>query len=396
MNGIEFDIAQHWLPITEKLGSIEKDTLRIKVSGINFHTKSEPNSWGIFSGYIKLEENNINDSAAIAFYKSDGQLLGYVKKELQDYVNQFTNGRELDCIITITPFISKDNKIVNQAYATILKFFENDVEYATEMINRITEDAGHDALIETTHFEKEISSNNYSCPIDEETTANEETCNTTFRYDEFYKFPHNDKTGKKTYDTLTIKIENADWYFDKKKWQAGVYSGYLDAVHLESANQYGVYREDDTLVGCPNSFDFDDEIQEFAEGHRVFCIFMLVPHIDSKTFCIDIKGKAILIKFFEGEEDYARKIFEDTRMRLSKAALTEYKKFNEKKKEIEDGGDSVLLSWGFDKYRYKFGEHGTTYLNDDEHNPKSPKGCSAVIALFATISMLFLLSILVL
>lgn len=109
------------------------------------------------------------------------------------------------------------------------------------------------------------------------------------------------KQRKKTYDTLTVRIEDADWYFDRKKWQAGVFSGYVDVVHLESLNQYGIYREDNTLVGCPNSFDFDDEIKEFAEGQRVYCIFLLVPHIDSKTSCIDIKGKAVLIKFFEGK-----------------------------------------------------------------------------------------------
>ena len=39
MNDINFDIAKHWLPVSEKQGSIEKDTLRIKVAGINFHTK---------------------------------------------------------------------------------------------------------------------------------------------------------------------------------------------------------------------------------------------------------------------------------------------------------------------------------------------------------------------
>ena len=34
MNDINFDITKHWLPVGEKQGSIEKDTLRIKVSGI--------------------------------------------------------------------------------------------------------------------------------------------------------------------------------------------------------------------------------------------------------------------------------------------------------------------------------------------------------------------------
>lgn len=148
MNDINFDITKHWLPVGEKQGSIEKDTLRIKVSGINFHTKPEANFWGVFTGCIKTEPNNPYDTNAIGFYKTDGQLLGFVQKELQDYVNKFSKGKELDCVIAITPFISKDGKVRNQAYATILKFFEDDVEYATEMINRITEDVGNDAFIE--------------------------------------------------------------------------------------------------------------------------------------------------------------------------------------------------------------------------------------------------------
>ena len=53
MNDINFDITKHWLPVSEKQGSIEKDTLRLKVSGINFHTKPEASSWGVFTGVIK-------------------------------------------------------------------------------------------------------------------------------------------------------------------------------------------------------------------------------------------------------------------------------------------------------------------------------------------------------
>ena len=116
---------------------------------------------------------------------------------------------------------------------------------------------------------------------------NKDLGNTVFRYNDYYKFKQCDKTGRKSYDTLTIKIENVDWYFDRKKWQAVVFSGYVDVVHIESLNQYGIYRDDNTLVGCPDSFDFDDEIKEFTEGYRIFCIFMLVPHIDTKTSCID-------------------------------------------------------------------------------------------------------------
>ena len=269
MNDINFDITKHWLPVGEKQGSIEKDTLRIKVSGINFHTKPEANFWGVFTGCIKTEPNNPYDTNAIGFYKTDGQLLGFVQKELQDYVNKFSKGKELDCVIAITPFISKDGKVRNQAYATILKFFEDDIEYATEMINRITEDVGNDAFIEITHFEKELPTLNVSQPkVDDKDNNNEDNdSNVIFRYDEFYKFPQSDKTGKKTYDTLTVRIEDADWYFDRKKWQAGVFSGYVDVVHLESLNQYGIYREDNTLVGRPNSFDFDDEIKGL-EGYQ--------------------------------------------------------------------------------------------------------------------------------
>ena len=388
MNDINFDITKHWLPINEKQGSIEKDTLRIKVSGINFHIKPETSTWGIFTGCIRTEPNNPYDTNAIAFYKSDGQLLGYVQKELQDYVNQFTKGKELDCVIAITPFISKDEKICNQAYATILKFFENDIEYATEMINSITENVGHDALIEITHFEKESHSLSISNSKADDNDDNEDNGNTVFRYDEFYKFPQSDKTGKITYDTLSVRIDNADWYFDRKKWQAGVFSGYVDVVRLESNNKYGIFREDNTLVGCPNSFDFDDEIKEFTEGKRIFCIFMLTPHIDNKTNCIEIKGKAVLIKFYENEENYAHKLFEDTRMRLAKAAVADYKKFTEKKEELDACDIKAMLSWSFDTRRYTFGDNGTTYLDDKGQTQRQNKGCFQLIAMLVAISML--------
>ena len=363
MNDIKFNISEHWLPVNEKQGSLDKDTLRIKVSGINYHTKPDTSYWGVFTGSIRLEPNNPYDSNAIGFYKSDGQLLGYVQKELQDYVGKFTKGRELDCVIVITPFFSKEGKIQNQAYATILKFFEDDIEYATETINRVTEDVGNDALIEMTHFENELSSHGNLQSNDDVIDDNKDLGNTFFRYDDYYKFKQCDKTGKKSYDTLTVKIENADWYFDRKKWQAGVFSGYVDVVHIESLNQYGIYRDDNTLVGCPDSFEFDDEIKEFTEGHRIFCIFMLVPHIDTKTSCIDIKGKAVLIKFFEDEREYAYKLFEDVRTRLTNNAVVDYKKFTTKKAELEDCGISVLLSWSCDTRRYKFGDRETTYLD---------------------------------
>ena len=58
MNDIKFNISEHWLPVNEKRGTIDKDTLRIKVSGINFHTQQEASSWGLFTGYIKPDTNN--------------------------------------------------------------------------------------------------------------------------------------------------------------------------------------------------------------------------------------------------------------------------------------------------------------------------------------------------
>lgn len=389
MNDITFDIAKHWFPVSEKQGSIDKDTLRIKVSGINFHTKPEANVWGVFTGTIKPEPNNPYDSNAIGFYKTDGQLLGYVQKELQDYVNEFTQGKELDCVVAITPFIAKDNTICNQAYATILKFFENDIEYATETINRITENVSNDALIEISHFENEMPTLNATRP-EATTNGDDESCNAVFRYDEFYKFPQSDKTGKKTYDTLTVKIENADWYFDRKKWRAGVFSGYVDIVHLSSLNKYGIYRDDNTLVGCPDSFEFDDEIQEFSEGHRMYCVFQLVPHIDSRTSCIDIMGKAVLIKFFEGEKNYAHKLFEDTRTRLAQNTITSYKRFTEKKEELEACDVKVMFSWSFDTRRYTFGDKEVTFLDDNGMPQKSKKGCSILVATLTTIFMLIL------
>jgi len=249
------------------------------------------------------------------------------------------------------------------------------------MINSITENVGHDALTEITHFEKELHPISSANSKVDDNDDNEDSGNTIFRYDDFFKFPQSDKTGKKIYDTLTVKIEDADWYFDRKKWQAGVFSGYVDVVHLESLNRYGIYREDNTLVGCPNSFDFDYEIKEFTEGQRVYCLFLLVPHIDSKTSCIDIKGKAVLIKFFEWEKDYARKLFEDTRTRLAKNAISDYKKFVEKKEELELCDIKVMLSWSFDTRRYTFGDKGTTYLDDNGTPRKSSSGCATLVAM---------------
>lgn len=118
---------------------------------------------------------------------------------------------------------------------------------------------------------------------------------------------------------------------------------------------------------------------------------MLVPHIDTKTSCIDIKGKAVLIKFFEDERDYAYKLFENVRTRLANNAVTDYKKFTAKKAELEGCGISVLLSWSFDTRRYKFGEQETTCLDDIGKPQKSyNSGCSALVAIFATVSILLL------
>lgn len=390
MNKINFDIAKHCLPIGEKRGDIEGDTLRIKVAGINFHTKVEASFWGAFTGYIKREPTNPYDPNAIAFYKIDGQLLGYVQKELQDYVTKFTKGRELDCIIAITPYVSSEGTICNQAYATVIKFFENDIDYAKETINAISENVGNDVLVEMTHFENNLPSLKETSSEVDDAKEDEEDCNIIFRYEEFYKFPQSNKIGKKTFDTLTVRIENADWYFDRIKWPAGVFSGYVDIVHLDSSNKYGIYRDDNSLVGCPNSFDFDDEIEEFVEGHRIYCIFKLTPHIDNKSCCIDISGKAVLIKFFEDEMSYARKLFDDTRTRLAHTALTEYKNFVNKKKDIERGGVPVLLSWGFGTRRYTFGDKGPTYLGGNGNSQNSKSGCLGVIALLFSLIGLIL------
>ena len=138
--------------------------------------------------------------------------------------------------------------------------------YATERLIESLKMLAMTLLLKLLILKKSCQHFNVSQPkVDDKDNNNEDNdSNVILRYDEFYKFPQSDKTGKKTYDTLTVRIEDADWYFDRKKWQAGVFSGYVDVVHLESLNQYGIYREDNTLVGCPNSFDFDDEIKEFT------------------------------------------------------------------------------------------------------------------------------------
>ena len=99
----------------------------------------------------------------------------------------------MDCVIAITPFFSKEGKIRNQACATILKFFEDDIEYATEMINRVTEDVGNDALIEISHFENELSSHGNIQSNDDVIDDNKDWGNTVFRYDDYYKFKQCDK-----------------------------------------------------------------------------------------------------------------------------------------------------------------------------------------------------------
>lgn len=388
MNDIQFNIAAHWLPINEKQGRVEKDTLIVKISGINFHVEPNSSEWGICTGYIKNAPDNINDNNAIAFYKSDGKLIGYVQKELQNYVNKFTGERELDCIIAISPFFTSDGKVKNKAYATILKFFENDIDYATEMINTITEDAGQNTLIDIQHFQNKLSSSSSNNHVDA-TNDEERAENVAFRYDEFYKFQKDEKTGKKSFDTLSIKIENADWFFDRKTWKAGVFSGYCDKLSLkEYSNEYGIYRDDNSLVGWASSFDFDEVIRNFSEGHRIYCIFSLVPHIDTKTNCIEIKGKAVLLKFFEEERDYALKLFEETRIRLANNAIKDYKTFNEKKAEKESCGEQVYLSWGFDTKRYNFGQTNLIYLEDSGQPQK--KGCLPLFAivLFVVLSII--------
>lgn len=109
-------------------------------------------------------------------------------------------------------------------------------------------------------------------------------------------------------------------------------------------------------------------------------MFLSLSLTDSQTDCIDIYGKAVLIKFFENEEKYARKLFEDTRTRLAKSTIADYKKFTEKKEYLEKTGISVLLSWAFDTRRYKFGDNGTTYL-DDNGRPQNPRnGCATSVA----------------
>ena len=161
------------------------------------------------------------------------------------------------------------------------------------MINRITEDVGNDAFIEITHFEKELPTLNVSQPkVDDKDNNNEnKDSNVIFRYDEFYKFSQSDKTGKKTYDTLTVRIENADWYFDRKKWQAGVFSGYVDVVHLESLNQYGIYREDNTLVGCPNSLTLMMKSRNSQKDSVYIVYFCLFRILTARLLVLILKGR---------------------------------------------------------------------------------------------------------
>ena len=83
-------------------------------------------------------------------------------------------------------------------------------------------------------------------------------------------------------------------------------------------------------------------------------------------------------------------MFEDTRTRLAKSAIADYKKFTEKKEDLEKSGISVLLSWAFDTRRYKFGDSGTTYLDDNGNHQIKERGCLAHVSVFVVISILVL------
>ena len=62
----------------------------------------------------------------------------------------------------------------------------------------------------------------------------------------------------------------------------------------------------------------------------------------------------------------------------------------EKKKDIEDSGISVLLSWAFDTRMYTFGDNSTTYLDDYGHPLKPNKGCLTSVVVL--LSMIFAFS----
>ena len=93
MNDINFDIAKHWLPMSEKQGSIEKDTLRIKVAGINFHTKPETSCWGVFTGSIKPEPSNPYDSNAIGSINLMDNFWDMFKKSCKIMLTNFAKGK---------------------------------------------------------------------------------------------------------------------------------------------------------------------------------------------------------------------------------------------------------------------------------------------------------------
>ena len=91
--------------------------------------------------------------------------------------------------------------------------------------------------------------------------------------------------------------------------------------------------------------------------------------------------KALSGKKYSQLDPETRELFEDTRTRLAQNAISDYKKFVEKKEELELCDIKVMLSWSFDTRRYTFGDDATTYL-DDKGKPQKPKsGCATLVAM---------------
>lgn len=311
---LNFDPEKDVFPAKVKTGDFSKDTLTTKLVGVNFHAQKY-NAGGFFAGYMKPEPDNPADPNAIAVYRNNGEIVGYIAKFQLPMVEEFAQGKQLPAIISIWPWKLDGTNSVLDGEVTLIRFFEGETQeeradfclklynflcgefkhHLVEFSNKIK--AATAILDSRASYESDGSELAEIGQEDVREGANMIKDRVDFIPESYAVFQGAHITPAK--DSLAVDIQDVNECVNAVfEEEFGPSKGYVQVFDIHRIEKDGT----DSIVGhIPDNRK--EEVSNFMQDHRTFCIVYLSYSCNDEDE-LELVGRILMLRFYAYDSEY--------------------------------------------------------------------------------------------
>lgn len=143
--------------------------------------------------------------------------------------------------------------------------------------------------------------------------------------------------------SMTIKIAGISNYVTTKQFgkMSGVFPGYIkkESDNPVDSKAIAIYTKDDKHIGYVPRTELQ-KVSDFSEGTQMPCLLQILPFMD-KDGKIGMKGKAILLKLYEGKVDLMQKFIDERGVQLLHETSEELTKFQGLFSNEQNNADAI-------------------------------------------------------